>query len=105
MCTTAVHLIAAQKFLTEITGLSARNVDRGVCETKLHAIDWRKLPSELTINDANLTNCCKITLAVMVAKKKTFETAGRNLVLISYNGSKYFYWSLHLIICYVTVIS
>jgi hypothetical protein len=37
-----VHLIAAQKFLSEITGLSARNVDHGVCVTKLRAIDMCK---------------------------------------------------------------
>jgi hypothetical protein len=36
---TEVHLIAAQKFLSEVTGLSARKVDRGVCVTKLFSID------------------------------------------------------------------
>jgi hypothetical protein len=34
-----VPLSAAQKFLSEVTGLSARNLDRDVCVTKLHAID------------------------------------------------------------------
>jgi hypothetical protein len=34
-----VHFIAAQKFLSEVTGLSARNVDHGVCVTKLLSID------------------------------------------------------------------
>ena len=41
---TELHLIAAQKFLSVVTGLSARNVDRGVCVTKLHAIDRCKHP-------------------------------------------------------------
>jgi len=82
----------------------ARNVDHGVCVTKLHTIDWCILLSGLTINVANLPNCCKMTLAVMVAKKRMFDTAGRNFVPISYNGSTYFNWSFHLIICYVTVI-
>jgi len=36
---TEVHLSGAQKFLSEITGLSARNVDHDVCVTKLLAID------------------------------------------------------------------
>ena len=36
---TEVHLSGAQKFLSEITGLSARNADHGVCVTKLRAID------------------------------------------------------------------
>ena len=36
---TEVHLIAAQKFLLDVTGLSARNMDHGVCATKLRAID------------------------------------------------------------------
>jgi hypothetical protein len=39
-----VHLIAAEKFLSEVTGLSARNVDHGVCVTKLHSIDRCKHP-------------------------------------------------------------
>jgi len=34
-----VHLSAAQKFLSEITGLCARNIDHGVCVIKLRAID------------------------------------------------------------------
>jgi len=37
-----VHLSVAQKFLSEITGLSARNVDYDVCVTKLLAIDMCK---------------------------------------------------------------
>jgi hypothetical protein len=41
---TEIHLIAAQKFLSEVTGLSARNVDHGVFVTKLHAIDSCKHP-------------------------------------------------------------
>jgi hypothetical protein len=36
---TEVHKFATEKFLSEITGLSARNVDHGVCVTKLRAID------------------------------------------------------------------
>jgi hypothetical protein len=36
--TTKVLLSGTQKFLLEVTGLSARNVDHGVCVTKLHAI-------------------------------------------------------------------
>jgi len=36
---TDLHVSAAQKFLFEVTGLSARNVDRVVCVTKYHAID------------------------------------------------------------------
>jgi hypothetical protein len=36
---TEVHLRATQKFLLEITELSARNVDHGVCVTKLRAIE------------------------------------------------------------------
>jgi len=36
---TEIYLSAAQKFLSEITGLSARNADHGVCVTKLRAID------------------------------------------------------------------
>ena len=36
---TEVHLSAAQKFLSEVTEQSARNVDYGVCGTKLRAID------------------------------------------------------------------
>jgi len=36
---TELHLIAAQKFLSKVTELSARNVDHGVCVTILHAID------------------------------------------------------------------
>ena len=40
--TKEIHLIAAQKFLSEVIGLSARNVDRGVCVTKLHATDIYK---------------------------------------------------------------
>jgi hypothetical protein len=36
---TEIHLSAPQKFLSEVTGLSARNVDRGVCMTKLLAFD------------------------------------------------------------------
>ena len=36
---TELHLSATQKFLLEVTGLSARNVDHGVCVTKLRAID------------------------------------------------------------------
>ena len=39
-----VHLIAAQKFLSDVTGLSARNVDHGVCVIKLHVIDRCKRP-------------------------------------------------------------
>jgi hypothetical protein len=46
---TDLHLIAAQKFLSEVTGLSARNVDHGVCVTKLHAIDRRKHPYGLLL--------------------------------------------------------
>jgi hypothetical protein len=41
---TEVHLIAVQKFLSEVAGLSARNVDHGVCVTKFHAIDRCKHP-------------------------------------------------------------
>ena len=67
----------------------ARNVDHGVCEKKLHAIDWCILLSGLTINVANLPNCCKMTLTVIVTKQRTFETAGISLVSISHNGSKY----------------
>ena len=36
---TEIHLIAAQKFLSEVAGLSGLNLDNGVCVTKLHAID------------------------------------------------------------------
>jgi len=36
---TELHLSTAQKFLSEITRLSAGNVDHGVCVTKLHGID------------------------------------------------------------------
>jgi len=39
---TELHLIAAQKFLSEVTGLSARNVDHGVCVTKLHVTECFK---------------------------------------------------------------
>jgi len=39
---TKINLIASQKFLSEVTGLSAGNVDFGVCVTKLHAIDSLK---------------------------------------------------------------
>jgi len=40
--TTEIHLSTAQKFLSEVTVLSARNVGHNVCVTKLHAIDWCK---------------------------------------------------------------
>jgi hypothetical protein len=43
----------------------ARNVDHGVCVTKLHAIDWCKHSSGLPVNFSNLPNYCKITLTVM----------------------------------------
>jgi hypothetical protein len=36
---TELHLSAIQKFLSQVSGLSARNVDLGVCVTKLRAID------------------------------------------------------------------
>jgi hypothetical protein len=36
---TELHLIVTQKLLREFTGLSTRNVDRGVCVTELHAIN------------------------------------------------------------------
>ena len=36
---TELHLNAAQNVLSEFTGLSSRNVDHGVCVTKLHATD------------------------------------------------------------------
>ena len=36
---TELLLNAAQKFLFEVTRLSAGNVDHGVCVTKLHGID------------------------------------------------------------------
>jgi len=39
---TEIHLNAAQKFLSEVNGLCARNVDHGVCVTKLHAIEGCK---------------------------------------------------------------
>ena len=39
---TELHLNAAQKFLSKVTGLSAWNVDHGVCVTKLHAMEWCK---------------------------------------------------------------
>jgi len=39
---TKEHGSAAQKFLSEVTGLSARNAYYGVCVTKLHAIDGCK---------------------------------------------------------------
>ena len=39
---TKIHLIAAQKFLSDVNGLSARNVDHGVCVTILRAIDMCK---------------------------------------------------------------
>jgi len=41
---TELHSSAAQKFLSEVTVLSARNVDRGACVTKLHAFDRCKPP-------------------------------------------------------------
>jgi hypothetical protein len=34
-----IYSSAAQKFLSEVTGLSARNVNHEVCVTKLRAID------------------------------------------------------------------
>ena len=49
MWATEVHLNPAQKFLPEITGLSARNVDHGVCVTKLHALDMCKHPLGLLV--------------------------------------------------------
>jgi adenylosuccinate lyase len=67
----------------------ARNVDHGVCVTKLQAIDWCKLLSGLTIKVANLPNCCKMTLTVIATKQRTFETAGSGLVSIFHKGSKY----------------
>jgi hypothetical protein len=36
---TEVHVSAAKKFLSQVTGLSARNFDLGVCVTKLRAIE------------------------------------------------------------------
>ena len=51
MLATAVHLIAGQKFLSEVTGLSARNVDNGVFMIKLRAIDRCKHPSGLLVAD------------------------------------------------------
>jgi hypothetical protein len=46
---TELHSIAAQKFLSEFTGLSARNVDHGVCVIKLHAFGRCKRPKELLV--------------------------------------------------------
>jgi hypothetical protein len=39
---TELLLNAAQKFLFEVTRLSAGNVDHGVCVKKLHAMEWCK---------------------------------------------------------------
>jgi hypothetical protein len=41
---TDINLSAAQKFLSEVTGLSARNLDHGVCVTKLRTINKCKQP-------------------------------------------------------------
>ena len=56
---TEVHFFAAQKFLSEVTELSVRNVDRGVCVTKLHAIDRCKHPLGLLLvgNKTGFSSC------------------------------------------------
>jgi len=70
-----------------------RQRDTG-CLSELGAPKRRKYSSLFstqlyTINVANLPNCCKISLAVMVALRRMFETAGSNLIPIAYSGSNY----------------
>ena len=52
---TEIHLSAAQKFLSDVTGLCTRNVDHGVCVTKLRSIER-----------------CKYLEGLLVAGSKTY---------------------------------